>query len=370
VIAAHRAGRLSLALALAFAGCGRLGYDGLGESGPDAGPPEPALIAAGGCHTCSLRGAALDCWGCNDSGQLGTSDLDDRPRPSRIASLSSATTLAAGGAHSCAIKSGSLSCWGANADGQLGTGSPDDGDHPAPVAGGISWRSVAAGGTHTCGIDTGSALHCWGGNSDGQLGLGTPSDAQREPAPVEGEALWRQGSAGGQSTCFLRGDRSLWCWGLPQFAAGPVEVDRAPYDDVAVGGDSICAVRSHDGRLQCSCAGPACTEPDWQTIDSSVGWSRVAAGEAHRCAIDRAGALWCWGANGDGQLGVGDTDARDQPERVGEDSDWTQIAAGAHHTCGVRAEGTTTWCWGANARGELGQGAAGDPSPDPLPVSY
>jgi hypothetical protein len=320
VTARLRAGRLWLALALAL-GCGRLGFDGLGEDGPDAGPAPDTLIAAGGCHTCMLRGAEL-------------------------------------------------ACWGDNAAGQLGTVSPDDAVNPTPVAGGISWRQVVAGAAHTCGIDTAGALHCWGGNGDGQLGLGSPSDLQREPAPVDTvEAVWRQGSAGGQSTCFLQGDRSLWCWGLPLFAASPLEVDRAPHDDVAVGGDSICAVRSHDGRLQCTCAGPACADPDWQTIGSAVGWSRVAAGEAHRCAIDRAGALWCWGDNRDGQLAAGDTDDRDEPTRVGEESDWQQIAAGAHHTCGVRADGST-WCWGANARGELGQGAAGDASPVPLQISF
>ncbi len=364
-----RARRVSLALALLFAGCGRLGYDGLGESGADAGPPPDTLLAAGGCHTCSLRGAALSCWGCNGAGELGTGDRDDRTRPARIEPLSSAHTLAAGGAHSCAVKGSALSCWGDNAAGQLGTGGPDDSVNPAAVGGGIAWRQVVAGGTHTCGIDTGGALHCWGGNGDGQLGLGTPSDALREPATVEGDAVWRQGSAGSRNSCFLQGDRSLWCWGQPAFAAAPVEIDSSPHDAVAVGGDSICAVRSHDGRLQCTCAGSACSDPDWQTIASAVGWSAVAAGDAHRCAIDRAGALWCWGDNADGQLGVGDTDSRADPERVGEDSDWTQIAAAAHHTCGVRADGGT-WCWGANARGELGQGAAGEASSVPLEVAF
>jgi alpha-tubulin suppressor-like RCC1 family protein len=369
VNAAYRAGRLSIALPLLLAACGRLGYNGLGESGPDAGPPADTLLAAGGCHTCMLQGAALACWGCNDAGQLGTGDRDDRAQPTRITPLSSAHTLAVGGAHSCAVKGGSLSCWGANDAGQLGTGSPDDEVHATPVAGSISWRQVVAGGSHTCGIDSAGALHCWGGNRDGQLGLGTPSESQREPAPVEGEATWRQGSAAGQSTCFLQDDRSLWCWGLPEFAAGPVEVDRAPYDDVAVGVDSICAVRSHDGRLQCTCAGPSCSEADWHTIGSAAGWSRVAAGEAHRCAIDRAGALWCWGQNGDGQLGVGDQDDRDEPERVGQESDWQEIAAGGHHTCGVRGDGSA-WCWGADARGELGQGEPGESSPVPLEVSF
>ncbi|HXT22429.1 MAG TPA: hypothetical protein VN923_16875, partial [Thermoanaerobaculia bacterium] len=70
------------------------------------------------------------------------------------------------------------------------------------------------------------------------------------------------------------------------------------------------------------------------------------------------------GSNADGQLGLGDTDARSEPVQVGEELDWEQIAAGGHHTCGIR--GGITFCWGANGRGELGQGAAGEPSPVPL----
>ncbi|HEU5060576.1 MAG TPA: hypothetical protein VFU21_28790 [Kofleriaceae bacterium] len=356
----RRAGPLALSLVLA-AGCGRLGYDGLGESGPDAGPAASTLIAAGDCHTCLLHGAALSCWGCNDAGQLGTGDLDDRPSPARITPLSSAETLAAGGAHSCAIKTAALSCWGANDAGQLGTGGTDDAPDPARVDG--SWQRVVGGAEHTCAIATGGALQCWGRNRDGQLGLGAPSETQLDPAAVDDDGVWRQGSAGRSASCFLRGDdRSLWCWGRPKFGAVPEEVDRAAHDDVAVGGDSVCAVRSHDGRLRCA-------DPGWQTIPSAAGWSRVAAGLAHVCAIDRAGALWCWGDNGAGQLGVGDTEVRAEPARVGEDSDWREIAAGGHHTCGVRQDGGT-WCWGQNARGELGQGAPGDPSPVPLPVSF
>lgn len=368
MIRAYQPGRLVLALAL-VTGCGRLGYDGLGEDGPDAGPPPLALIAAGGCHTCSLRGVALACWGCNDDGQLGTGDRNDRPRPARIEPLSSAHTLAVGRAHSCALKGGSLFCWGDNAAGQLGNGSPDDAVDPARIGGSTAWGRVVAGAAHSCAIDSAGALSCWGENGDGQLGLGSPSLPQREPTEVAGGGVWRQGSAGGRSSCFLQADRSLWCWGLPLFAAGPLQVDRAPHDDVSVGGDSICAIRSHDGRLQCTCGGADCSELDWQTIPSAVGWARVAAGDAHRCAIDRAGALWCWGDNSGGQLGVGDTDDRAEPTRVGQESDWSDVVAGSRHTCGVRQDGGT-WCWGANGRGELGQGSAGEASPVPLPVSF
>jgi alpha-tubulin suppressor-like RCC1 family protein len=82
----------------------------------------------------------------------------------------------------------------------------------------------------------------------------------------------------------------------------------------------------------------------------------VAAGYNHTCAVDAQHALWCWGDNTEGQLGQGDQSGAPNalaPVRVGTESDWMGVAAGQGHTCGVRAPGTM-WCWGRNSQLELG----------------
>ena len=38
----------------------------------------------------------------------------------------------------------------------------------------------------------------------------------------------------------------------------------------------------------------------------SEGWTDVAPGSTHTCAVSKRGELWCWGANTYGQLGQGD----------------------------------------------------------------
>ena len=38
---------------------------------------------------------------------------------------------------------------------------------------------------------------------------------------------------------------------------------------------------------------------------SGVSFTRVTAGGAHSCAISTVGTAYCWGANGNGQLGIG-----------------------------------------------------------------
>ncbi|MDB4962923.1 MAG: protein alpha-tubulin suppressor [Myxococcales bacterium] len=43
---------------------------------------------------------------------------------------------------------------------------------PMPAASG-TWKSVAAGGDETCAIKDDDTLWCWGANADGQIGDGT-----------------------------------------------------------------------------------------------------------------------------------------------------------------------------------------------------
>ncbi|MCC7539792.1 MAG: hypothetical protein IT379_26455 [Deltaproteobacteria bacterium] len=79
----------------------------------------------------------------------------------------------------------------------------------------------------------------------------------------------------------------------------------------------------------------------------------LASGAQHACVI-ADGALFCWGSNLQGQLGIG-TSVGDvpAPTRIGMDIDWSRVAAGEQHTCGVRASGTL-WCWGDERGGRLG----------------
>jgi alpha-tubulin suppressor-like RCC1 family protein len=63
----------------------------------------------------------------------------------------------------------------------------------------------------------------------------------------------------------------------------------------------------------------------------------------------------CWGANDRGQLGDGTVVSRFEPMPVAELSDVIWIDAGAAHACAARRDGTV-WCWGSNQYGQLGNG--------------
>lgn len=87
----------------------------------------------------------------------------------------------------------------------------------------------------------------------------------------------------------------------------------------------------------------------------------IAAGADHSCAVTSAGAVWCWGANDHGQLGDGTTIERHRPVQVTRSgganlTGIATISAGVAHTCAVTRTGAA-WCWGANDRGQLGDGS-------------
>jgi alpha-tubulin suppressor-like RCC1 family protein len=87
-------------------------------------------------------------------------------------------------------------------------------------------------------------------------------------------------------------------------------------------------------------------------------WKSLAAGYQRTLAIKNDGSLWSWGENQTGALGLGDQTLHMAPEQVGANSDWTHVSSGRNHSCGI-AESGLLWCWGSNSYGQLGQGDSG-----------
>ncbi len=240
-----------------------------------------------------------------------------------------ATDLAVGSQHSCVVTSdGGVLCWGDNAYGQLGDGSSLS--RPAPVAvSGLPAEAVTVttGFLHTCAVTTGGAVVCWGENAKGQLGDGTTT-LRRTPVAVAvlGSGV-SQVSATFDHTCAVTTAGAVFCWGAN--SSGQL-------------GDGTTTNR---------------TTPVPVTGLSS-GVVAVAAGGSHTCALSANGAVHCWGANSQGQLGTGALlDASVPVPVVGLSGGVAAIAAGHWHSCAI-GDGGRASCWGRNNRGQLGDGTS------------
>ncbi len=73
------------------------------------------------------------------------------------------------------------------------------------------------------------------------------------------------------------------------------------------------------------------------------------------CALDAMGKAYCWGNNGNGELGNGTNTSSNIPVAVAGGHVFTQIVVGSFYVCGLDT-GKQVWCWGTNGSGQLGDG--------------
>ena len=198
----------------------------------------------------------------------------------------------------------------------------------------FNWTSIAAGGQHTCAIGPDETMYCWGANDYGQLGDGTTTDSL-SPVQVLGLTGVRQISAGTFHTCAVRTDDTVWCWGY--------------------NGDDQLGDLSNDNQ-----AAPA------QVFGPLLAGS-VSAGLSHTCARLLDGSVRCWGDNYGGQLGDGTTTSRAMPTAVLQVAGAVDVSANDFSTCALLSDGSVR-CWGINDYGQLGDGTSGNLSATPVIV--
>ena len=311
-------------------------------------------LSAGSDHSCVVTvTGGVRCWGRNDFGQLGNGVFRGSAQPSDVCEpasvsgldialrdagsgscepMSGVVGLSVGGAHACVVVStGSVRCWGINQDGELGDGSLEARNVPV-IVGGLARDAteVTSGHFHTCALLETGAMQCWGFNATGQLGDGTttlsvtPVDVLGLPGPVVSM------SAGGVQTCALTSRGELLCWGGNA--------------DGQVGDGSLI-----NRRLPTAVAG----------LDAGV--RAVAAGWKHTCAILADEGMACWGQNDRGQLGNGSLLDSGIPLQVTRLPKALLLDVGGirsgnvSHSCAF-ARGGGLHCWGANVEGQLGIG--------------
>ncbi len=331
-----------------------------------AGKPTAGAYAH---HSCAIEdnGSAW-CWGSNSQGQIGAGDQGNpHRRPVAVADLTSVSMVAPGGTHTCAIAAGEVWCWGDNDAGQLGS---NGGDRTKPKKAGLTGATwIDTGGATTCAV-VGGEVHCWGRNQYGQVGDGTTSD-RNKPKLVPNLSGVVAVSAGVTTSCALRNDFTVWCWGdglegqlgngLGAASLVPVQATLGDVAQIAAGDDQVCA-RTNGGLVYCWGDNEAGVIGDGTTFQRRLptpvmGLTRVEeidVADEFACALKSDGTVWCWGRNNVGQLGMGHTSPFETlPQQVVGLNDATAIATGADHACARRAVGAIV-CWGSSNDGQLG----------------
>ena len=339
-----------------------------------------AQVSAGFDYSCAVTtdGAAY-CWGWNANGRIGDGTTTDRLRPMAVVGGLTLAQVSAGD-HTCGVTTGGAAyCWGGNASGQLGNGTTTGSTSPALVSGGLTFAQVSAGAGHTCGVTTGGAAYCWGSNSGG-LGDGTTTN-RLSPVAVVGGLTFAQVSAGANTghTCGVTTGGAAYCWGpnlRGQLGNGggttgstsPVLVSGGlTFAQVSAGADYTCGVTT-GGAAYCWGANTGGQLGDGTTTDRTspvlvVGgltFAQVNTAELlvtpFTCGVTTGGAAYCWGFNGNGELGDGTATNRLSPVAVLGGLSFAHVSAGSSHACGVTTTSGAAYCWGWNGNGQLGDG--------------
>lgn len=352
-------------------------------------------IDAGRRHTCAVTAAGkVWCWGWNIRGQLGDATWADSNVPVQVKGLSDATAIATGKYHSCAItRSGSAWCWGSNDHGELGDGSQDESGIPVQVAGLTGASAITVGLNYSCALDQAGTAWCWGANESGQQGNGTEKGSLAPVRVRVDEKLTSISAAFSKNhTCARDQAGRAWCWGLNNYgqlgtghfgsSSSPKRVVGLPairsvttggYGHscaIGIGWEAWCWGTNYWGQLgsrgQMGSAGKF-TQP--VRVKNLVGLRSLALGSGHTCAIDSVWRAWCWGYNGNGDLGDGTTINRATAVRVASLPKVSTIATGLGHTCALAKTGQV-YCWGWGGFGQLGHGHNVITQPVPVEVSF
>lgn len=353
------------------------------ETSPKVQPDNDWLAVAVGTVRCGLRAdgvtdgtGTLWCWGKDaDStygtvGQLGTGS-DNAITPTQVGTARW-KRLSLGYFNACGIQSdGSLWCWGNNPF----IGALQYGDVPMQIGADTHWTAVSVSAVSIAGIDDGT-LEVWGDNTNGEIGL-PAFRSYATPQPFTAMPTgWTQITAGNSAVCGIQTSGTAYCWGdildgnlgngVSVNEVVPTRVDSETYSAVTSGNIS-CAITTAGG-LECwgfapnTGVGTGDTAPVWAPAPVGTGtWSEVSASVGivtSTCGLV-AGALYCWGDNGLGQLGVASPSLVTTPMPITPPAGvtWAHVAVGAH-SCAVSTTGAL-YCWGNDASGQLGDGGTG-----------
>jgi alpha-tubulin suppressor-like RCC1 family protein len=135
------------------------------------------------------------------------------------------------------------------------------------------------------------------------------------------------------------------------------------------GGVAYCWGFNGDGQLGlgegAAGSGPVFAVTAPSAVVGGQTFAALSGGGYHTCGTTLSANPYCWGKNVDGRLGDGSTTAATAPKHVDGTNIFQQLMAGGSHTCGL-TPGGRLYCWGSNLEGQVGVVASGTIVPDSM----
>jgi alpha-tubulin suppressor-like RCC1 family protein len=294
---------------------------------------------------------------------------------------STVVKIESGYEHSCALRSnGTISCWGYNSSGQLGIGSTSVRQFPVIVSGISNAVDISVGNDITCALLSDKTVKCWGPNGHGTVGDGTTT-ARTAPVQVLNINTASKIYVGSITACALLDDGTLMCWGYngagrmlgdgtSTSRSTPVVVANGITNilDISIGTYHICAVVQDGADEKVKCWGEngygqlgngnttlSYTPVDVLGINNAV---KVSVYNYSGCALLSDGTVKCWGYNNSGELGNGTTVNSSSPVLVSGITNAIHILVDAGSACAILSDYSVK-CWGANIHGRFLDGTSG-----------
>jgi alpha-tubulin suppressor-like RCC1 family protein len=226
-------------------------------------------------------------------------------------------------------------------------------------------------------VTGGPKAYCWGANYAGQLGTGNLT-SRNTPTLVSGGIVWKQISTGYHHTCGISDIGVAYCWGrgslgvlgnggtADKLVPTPVNTGIA-FASIHAGenftcgraqGTTVAAIycwgNNSSGQLGIGTTTSQLLSPGPAVVGGAKWTDNLTLGSSHACALSSPLQTYCWGYNGYGQVGVGSTASQRSPIAVGVTV--APVAAGGNHTCGRQTSTGKMYCWGRGDLGALGNG--------------
>lgn len=311
--------------------------------------------------------------------------------------------LAVGSSFACIINNdNTVSCWGKSNY----FGSVPYSQTPSVIFDLSNVTSISAGYYHVCSINTDDEIHCWGINNIGQMGSYSfcGSDFSMNAVPQQIGQDFDAGVVGiytsDQTTCALKSDQKLFCWGYnsfygmfsndtsKSFYCDPKNVDLPigiTVSNVFIGGfDSILCVVDTQGNGYCrgedyginwvkldipnivSMAIPTHkiyilnldgrlfkanlkynVDPTFTLFQTNLLFHSISKGEDFVCGITFSYEVYCWGdSNDDYRLGRSLMTNSSTPMKVNGLNNTISISSQYKSTCSINAD-DKVFCWGS-----------------------